>query len=64
MIITPTVKGTFVAFQACVNAGKKVGFVCEADTLTEAIEGAVDQVSKYCNINNIHPAHNLEGAAQ
>lgn len=62
MIITPTMSGTFLAFQSCVNAGKKVGFICEAETLTAAIEGAVEQVSKHCNIHNIHPAHILEGA--
>lgn len=64
MIITPTISGTFLAFQACRNAGPKVGFICEAESLGEAIDGNIEQVSKHCNVNNIHPERILEGVVQ
>lgn len=63
MVITPMTSGGYSAYQQLTNAGRKVGVICEAPTLSEAIDGAVMLVSKHCNMNNIHPERVLKGVA-
>lgn len=54
MTITPTATG-FSAFQRCVD-GKKVGFVCDAETIGQAMENIAAMISKHCAITNKSPS--------
>ena len=53
----------FVAFQPiaiAASAGtRKVGFICEADTIGEAMSGVVQLVAAHCTSSGQHPGQLL-----
>lgn len=64
MIISRNRAGSVVAFQKLNVAGKgikKCGFICEADTVGDALNGVVQLVAKHCTSTGQHPAHIIEG---
>jgi len=46
----------FTAFQKIPGSTTKVGFICEAETMSKAIAGVVDLVARHCSITGAHPA--------
>lgn len=64
MIIERSTNGNVTAFQQLKVAGtgiKKMGFVCEAESVAEAMNGVVLLVAQHCTATGNHPANILEG---
>lgn len=64
MIIERSKNGNVTAFQQLKPAGagiKKVGFICEAESVAEAMNGVVLLVAQHCTATGNHPANILEG---
>lgn len=61
MIITTNSSGTVTAFQRIPNQqGRKMGFICEANSIAEAIDCVVYLVAAHCSKTNEYPSDIIE----
>jgi hypothetical protein len=61
MIIQRSASGTYSAFQRLPSAGnKKVGFISEGESVSEAIDGIIWAVAEHCTKTGDHPTNILE----
>jgi hypothetical protein len=55
MIITTDIKNIVVCYQRNPTSKKHRGFICETETIKEAINSMVDMIASYCTTTRDHP---------
>lgn len=54
----------YTAFQKIPGSTRKVGFICEAETMGKAIAGVVDLVARHCSNTGARPAEIITQGVQ